>query len=150
MQDSARTLEDLRRIRKELVSCIRESIVDHSYSRYPCCTAHALIAPLARYLERNLQAHFSLSDVAYILGMERTHCSRVFRSMTGKSFRHWYRDIRLRIAKNLLCQTDASISAISLAVGYSDITTFGRNFRKSEGLSPTQFRQDHKHSGQGQ
>jgi AraC-like DNA-binding protein len=103
-------------------------------------TPQALIVQLERYLEQNPHQRPSLSEVGAILGFERTYCSRIFRSVTGVSFMQWDRNIRIRIAKALLQSTTAPISAIGFAVGYCELTTFERNFRRSEGMSPTQFR----------
>ncbi|MDX1440223.1 MAG: AraC family transcriptional regulator [Rubricoccaceae bacterium] len=88
------------------------------------------------------EVSLSLSDAAYILGYERTYCGKIFRSRTGKSFSQWNRDIRIAVAKDMLQGTDLPITAIGAAVGYTDITTFERNFRKSEGLCPSQFRRN--------
>jgi two-component system, response regulator YesN len=83
----------------------------------------------------------SLADLANLLHLERTYCCRVIREITGKLFTEWIRDIRMRRARSLLLLPGLSITEISLAVGYTDLTTFSRNFRKESGMSPRTFRQ---------
>ncbi len=100
-----------------------------------------LIRQLERYLIKHMHERLSQADVAFILAVEKTHCSRIFRSATGHSFCEWDRSIRVRVAKNMLRQSDKSVSAIASAVGYRDITTFERNFRRVTGMCPTSFRQ---------
>ena len=46
--------------------------------------------------------------------------------------------------KRLLRETDESVQSIVQAVGYIDISSFIRKFRKMEGLSPRQYRQMHR------
>jgi two-component system response regulator YesN len=58
----------------------------------------------------------------------------------GKSFSEWNRRLRVDRAKTLLRSEHRSVLAIALAVGYKDITTFERNFRRCEQLSPAEYR----------
>ena len=130
--------EELDRIRRELRSTAARR--RESSSAMGCFSVRIRIDELELYLERNLHQRLSLADAAYVLGLERTYCSRVFRDCTGMPYSQWDREIRIRIAKVHLVDTDARIGAIGLAVGYDDLTTFERNFRRSAGTSPKQFR----------
>jgi hypothetical protein len=62
----------------------------------------------------------------------------------GIRFSEWCRRIRVERAKTLLCGEHRSVLAVALAVGYKDITTFERNFRRCEQLSPAEFRKRHQ------
>lgn len=79
----------------------------------------------------------TLDDMARFLNMERTHCCRVFQKITGQSFSAWLRRIRIEKAQELLRQDGITITDVAHVVGYEDITTFSRNFRKMSGLTPT-------------
>jgi AraC-like DNA-binding protein len=83
---------------------------------------------------------FDLPTLARLLNLEPTHSSRVLREVTGKSYSSWIRDIRIELAKDLLLLAGCSVTAVAHAVGYVDITTFERNFRKVVGMSPMEFR----------
>lgn len=50
-------------------------------------------------------------------------------------------DVRLVMAKDRLSNTNESVTDIALKLGYSDIATFSRMFKKAEGLSPRQWQQ---------
>lgn len=52
--------------------------------------------------------------------------------------------LRMNEVKRLLRETDESVQSIVQAVGYIDISSFIRKFRKMEGLSPSQYRQMHR------
>src|SRR5215831_19420880 len=60
------------------------------------------IRRLQLQLHKQPQLIVTLTDVAYLLDLEVTYCSRVFREITGKSFTDWIRTIRILRAKDLL------------------------------------------------
>lgn len=98
------------------------------------------IQRLKRILEEHPHVSVSLSEAAEFLNLERTWCCKAFRLTTGQSFSAWIRGIRIGKAKNLLWRTEYSITEVSHAVGYEDITTFCRNFKKELGVNPRSFR----------
>lgn len=102
--------------------------------------AKQYIHRLEALLRERPHTPISLSDIAHILNLERTYCSKVFREISGTSFSEWIRRLRIEQAQALLRLDTHSITDVCLAVGYTDLTTFERNFRKELGTSPTSFR----------
>ena len=95
---------------------------------------------LIRHVEGNVEDSLSLARAAQICGLERTYFCRFFRTRVGISFSEWNRRVRVERAKTLLRGEHRSVLAVALAVGYKDITTFERNFRRCEQLSPAEYR----------
>jgi transcriptional regulator GlxA family with amidase domain len=126
----------------ELRSIVRDRLIPESSERSRSRRARTAeyVHRLELLLEEQPQVAVTLSDLAYVLDLERTYCCRIFRDITGKSFSAWMRGIRIRKAQGLLRLSVYSITDISHAVGYADITTFERNFRRELGLSPISFR----------
>ena len=60
--------------------------------------AVAYIRRLESILEETPDIQVALSDIAQIFHLERTHCCRIFREITGKSFSAWIRGIRIQRA----------------------------------------------------
>jgi YesN/AraC family two-component response regulator len=78
---------------------------------------------------------------AEIVGLERTYFSRFFRNAVGQTFFEWNQEIRMQRAKTLLRRKDRSITSVALAVGYRDLTTFERAFKRcGRGMDLTRFR----------
>jgi transcriptional regulator GlxA family with amidase domain len=103
-------------------------------------TGNWRLGRLIRHLAANAEDALSLTRAAQICGLERTYFCRFFRARVGMSFSEWNRRLRIERAKALLCREHRSVLAIALMVGYKDLTTFERNFRRCEQLSPTEYR----------
>ncbi|MFH5182557.1 AraC family transcriptional regulator [Paenibacillus sp. TAB 01] len=65
--------------------------------------------------------------------------SKSFKKQTGVNFIQYLTEVRLRKAKELLAETDYRINDIAEMVGYQP-TYFNRIFKKSEGITPSQYR----------
>lgn len=90
------------------------------------------------------QFYITLSDLAYILDLERTYTCKAFQQITGMPFSLWLRRIRITCARRLLLDQGYTITEIAHAVGYGDITTFERNFRREIAMSPGKYRRLHR------
>ena len=64
--------------------------------------AEERIKQLEQLLEESTEISVTLRDVAHLLHLEGTYCSRVFREITGKSFSCWLREVRIRKARRML------------------------------------------------
>jgi AraC-like DNA-binding protein len=103
-------------------------------------TADLRIERLTRYVLANLSERLTLARAAEVAGLERTYFSRFFHSAAGCTFSAWNRAIRMEKAKVLLLRKGPSILSIAITVGYTDITTFERAFKKYAGISPRTYR----------
>lgn len=79
----------------------------------------------------------AMADSAYL---SRFYFSRLFRSTTGTSPGRFLTAIRLYKAKNLLLETDMSVTDIAYDVGYNSLGTFISRFTRSVGISPARYR----------
>jgi RNA polymerase sigma factor (sigma-70 family) len=68
--------------------------------------------------------------------MSRYHFSRTFKRETGTRFIDFLTTVRLAEACSLLARTNQSITTISFAVGYRDLSHFERTFKKEFGHPP--------------
>ena len=93
-----------------------------------------------RYVLSDLSKRHPLAKVASIAGLERTYFCKLFQQSVGLTFSSWDRFVRMEYAKELLAKGDLPITTISIDVGYTDVTTFERNFRRFVGRSPSRYR----------
>lgn len=85
----------------------------------------------------------TLEDVARELNIP-TRRLRFELSRTGKSFSRLLADFRYALARKLLRNTDESIDNIVYLTGFSEPSTFYRAFKRWSGLTPVQYREQHK------
>lgn len=82
----------------------------------------------------------TVAQISRAVGLSTTHFSRRFRLITGMSFPDWSTHVRIKHAKELLRTMDLSVTAVAASVGYTDVTTFSRVFRRHEFMCPRDYR----------
>jgi len=92
------------------------------------------------YIEIHYADLITIENVAKHVGIERTHFSKKFQSQYNMSPMAYLQQIRMEEAMLLLTSTPYKMSEIALSVGYSDLPTFSKAFKKINGMSPIQFR----------
>jgi YesN/AraC family two-component response regulator len=76
------------------------------------------------------------------MGMTARALENAFKSKKGSTVLLYIQQQRIEKAKSLIAATDASISEISLEVGYTDHSYFSRVFKKSTGKTPWEYRKE--------
>ncbi len=100
-----------------------------------------IIAQVTQYIERNYsQEDLSLNILASEVNFSPNYLSMIFSQQMGKSFVKYLTDFRMNKAKELLRCTGKRSSEISVEVGYKDPHYFSYLFKKTQGVTPTQYR----------
>ena len=106
------------------------------------------LAKAARnYIEAHSKDKFSLEKMAGALYVNGSYLMRVFKRHMGMTPLNYHHFVRCRKAKELLLQTDKSISEIGEMAGFVSSSHFSHIFRKTEGCSPGAYRMLHKPDG---
>ncbi len=98
------------------------------------------------YIQSNFTHPLSLAAVAAEAGMNRTWFSEVFEREMGRGFSRYLTDLRVTTAKRLLRNEEWSIKEICYECGFSSMSTFLYAFRKTVGMTPTEFRKNKRSS----
>ena len=108
-----------------------------------------IVDQVKKYIEEHYEEEeLSLNLVASYVNFSPNHLSMVFSQQTGQTFIKYLTDYRMNKAKELLRGTGKRSSEISLEVGYKDPHYFSYLFKKTQGMTPTQYRG--KKSGEGE
>jgi transcriptional regulator GlxA family with amidase domain len=99
------------------------------------------VAAAMAFVVHNLGVRRSRADVARAAHLDPAYFSKRFLRATGYTFSEWNSRIRVEYAKTILETTRLQIMEVASRVGYEDLTTFERNFRRYEGRSPREHRQ---------
>lgn len=92
------------------------------------------------YIQKNFSQPISLNFVADKIGVTPQYLSRIFSKETGQSFIDYLSTYRINMAKQLLDTTDIKVFEIANRIGFNDAKYFCTLFKKFEGISPNQYR----------
>jgi AraC family transcriptional regulator len=95
---------------------------------------------VAEYIRAHLADVITLDNLAGAVSLSPYHFARSFRATTGMTPHAFVTEHRLMVARDRLLRGDASVTAIALAVGFSNISHFRRLFRRRYGLAPAGLR----------
>ncbi|WP_339850543.1 helix-turn-helix domain-containing protein [Paenibacillus sp. FSL W7-1088] len=96
---------------------------------------------MKEHAEQQYAGALSLDELADLHGIHAYTLSRAFKQTFGQNFVDYLTEIRLNRAKELLESTDVKINEIAEQVGYQ-ASYFNRLFKKSEGTTPSRYRED--------
>ncbi len=129
----------------EFGSCIdnlKISLFERGVTHSDSALEERTINQLTRYLQEHLSEEISLSVLADEFHLSAQYISQLFKSEIGVNFLTYLTNIRMENAKKLLLATSLPISDISERSGYGDYRVFTKAFKKSEGVTPSQYRRD--------
>ncbi|RPF54018.1 response regulator transcription factor [Aquisalibacillus elongatus] len=95
---------------------------------------------VVNYIEENYHERRSLSDIALAVNKSKFYISHLFKQETGQTISEYLQKVRTDQAKQLLKDTDKSIQEVGYQVGFDDQSYFSRIFKKWEGQTPNQFK----------
>ncbi len=106
--------------------------------------AHSYIHKAMRYLETHYSESLSIPLIASHTGVSAIYLNRIFKLSTGKTLSEYLNDYRISQSLPMLEDTSETISSISQAVGYSDVRSYIRFFKKFYGMTPSEYRKKHR------
>ena len=92
------------------------------------------------YITENCHEQYTLSDGAKMANVSQRQFTNLCRKLRGKSFVQFLNSYRCNRAKNLLEDTDMPVSAIAFEIGFEELSSFYRAFRKHQKCSPSKYR----------
>ncbi|MGP1433556.1 MAG: helix-turn-helix domain-containing protein [Catonella sp.] len=110
----------------------------------PTISASKECFKLKKYLDSNYSSKITIDDLAKLSNLNKYYLIHSFNKYFGDSPINYLCKIRIRVAKELLTNSDYSISQIAQSAGFSSQSYFTQCFIKDCGLSPTSYRQQVK------
>lgn len=98
------------------------------------------VAALMQHINFNYSRIICLEDLSTLAGVNRTTLISVFKELYGTTPIQYINHIRLMKARELLANTDTSVTEIAELVGFQNLGYFSRYFKAREHCSPTEFR----------
>ncbi|MEA2012445.1 MAG: AraC family transcriptional regulator [Verrucomicrobiota bacterium] len=100
-----------------------------------------LIRKAREYIFENMQKDISVEDISENLKISREHLSRIFSQQTGISPASYIRKKKIRFACHFLRETNLSCKQVATRLGYRNISSFSRTFKKIIHLTPGKYRE---------
>lgn len=112
-----------------------EAVEEHEH-----IASNFIVRNALNYMEENYKEKILLSDVAEKTYVSQWHLSKLLNKETGQSFSEILNGIRIEKAKELLKDPSLRIGDIADEVGFLDMAHFSRVFKKINGISANEYR----------
>jgi AraC-like DNA-binding protein len=96
--------------------------------------------PIMEYLHEHYREEIVFEEMAKEIGISYSYMRKIVYEMTGMSLIDHLNRLRIEKAKQLLVESKLTISQIALEVGYYNVKSFNRFFRKFEGMTPSGYK----------
>jgi AraC family transcriptional regulator len=95
---------------------------------------------VVEYVEENLAESISLARLAELVQLSPYHFCRAFKQSFGVPPHRYHTSRRIERAKALLANPNDSVTNIGMTIGFSETSSFTAVFRKTTGMTPTDYR----------
>jgi len=102
--------------------------------------SESVVEKAKRFIQSNYSKDITNQDVADHVFLTPGYLAKIFKAETGQYINNYINECRINAAKELLLQSDASISDIALQSGFDNISYFSTVFKKITGDTPYEFR----------
>lgn len=101
---------------------------------------HKKVSEVASYITSHSTEVKSLEDIAGRFYINKCYLSRIFKEVTGFTVSEYINNNRIQKARQLLLDTNLSITEIAASLGYESITYFEKVFSNFTETSPLKYR----------
>ncbi len=98
-----------------------------------------LMQKIILFLEENILNPLTFDDVCKFSKLGRTNLKVLFKEKTGMGVMEYFRNLKIEEAKKMIREGEYNFTEIANKLGYSSIHYFSRHFKKSTGMTPSQY-----------
>ena len=104
-----------------------------------------IVEQVKKLIAENLSVgNLQRDELAAMVHVSSGYLGRIFKKQTGQAITDYIINKRIAVAKQLLIKTNLSITDISTRVGTSYSSYFTKIFKEQTGMTPQEYRQQHK------
>ena len=136
--DPGRRTGELRGQLRELLLRVAVYVRDRSKEQ-----DHSVASQMVAYVHERYRLDISLTDMAESFNLSPNYISQLIKEKTGESFKDYLSAYRVKQAKRIMNeQGELKIHDVAALAGWSNVNTFIRVFKKYEGVTPGQYKQE--------
>lgn len=98
------------------------------------------VEKVVAYINTHYQTDLSIEMIAIGVGFNSSYLSRIFKQHMGQTILEYLTLKRMEESKKLLMDTTMNLNDISMVVGYNNVNSYIRFFKKIEGITPGEYR----------
>ena len=102
------------------------------------------VRAVQEYMELHYESALSIVQLSQQFGVSNRTLIRRFKDAAGVTPSDYLQEVRLDAASKYLVQSTKTIDEITHAIGYSDISSFTKLFKRKMSLSPSSYRARYK------
>ncbi len=121
----------------DILSILLQDITGSREEKHP---DRLKMAEVRKYLDEHYTEKFSLDELSERFFISKYHLSREFHQYYNVTLNQYVISRRLTRAKKLLRFSGGTLEEIARSCGFYDASYLNRQFRKSEGISASEFR----------
>lgn len=92
------------------------------------------------YMKYHMDEEITSEQLAAYVGYSPSHFTRVFKSITGISPRHYLSALRIESGKSNLLKAPSLLVKVLLSIGFRSAGSFNTRFKENVGVTPQKFR----------
>jgi len=96
-----------------------------------------LVEQVVRYVHENISRNIRLGEISEELLISRNYLGKIFKEVSGESFKDYITGVRMEQAKKMLCSGNYLIYEVANKVGYTNPTYFTTVFKNYMGYTPS-------------
>ena len=100
-----------------------------------------LIERAKKYINTHFKNDISLDEISREIDISPYYFSKLFKEETGENFIEYLTTTRMEYAKSLILKSNLNMKEICAEVGYQDPNYFSRIFKKTVGVTPTEYKE---------
>lgn len=104
------------------------------------------LKPAIDYIYKNKSENITVESMAKVCHISQSYFSRLFSKEMGDSFSNYISKLKINWSKELLEESDMSVSQISDELGFNEPGYFIKIFKKYEGVTPSVYRKYYKNT----
>ena len=131
----------LQRLREKQTAAIPAPVLEQLRQENEENAGEAAVRFVIDYIHKHLGEDIVVADFPELVHLNDRYLSRSFRKTTGLSMLEYITQERLRVARELLRQTEYPVSRVAGSVGYNNLSYFTKIFKRETGMTPQEYRQ---------
>lgn len=143
MQDNTNNQDEFQHALLELILSTCEQLYPPELREGEKQKSHVMVKRFRELIEEKYHLNLSIKEYADLMNVSENHLTSLVKERTSKTSKELIKDKQVLEIKRLLKHSDLSITEISHRLNFKDQSYFSKFFKKSEGISPLEFRENH-------